>query len=111
MNMPQVENFEQFSDYVEAFIKACKGNKIKLPSWHSEKWFIPNGECVTYSGLYMLDGVDNTGKQAMFVLSDDLLERWIFAEDIPRDIPTKNGHKCTCSSYDLFNFGCRCGGN
>jgi len=70
----------------------------------------PNFYC---KGIEILRG---TGPYSYIAEVEDMLRNtsrpWIRINDkyLKKQVGKKYSHKCTCSSYDIFNFGCKCGG-
>lgn len=104
-------NIEQ----MEAFIKNVKGRKI-IGDWWKQihiDYVIPTGEFNPQTGLFTVDIYFNNTfieRKNDYVIDLNVGE-WLFYEGQETTLlETKLSEtKCTCSSRNLFHFGCKCG--
>ena len=109
--MTEKENIE--------FFYRVKGKKIKVIDIDPHYFWIPlslHGDQM-FSERGSITSLIEVGKGFIdweFVdLKDNNISVGIYKDNdgcfksVPKE---SNNHKCNCSSYNLFNFGCKCGG-
>jgi len=106
------------------FFEKVKGRKIRyyndstasfLPQFLNlspDSQHVMSGECISELGI--VSSVHNVLLMNGFN-SDSNGNHWYFVDEperveIKADIEKNSIKKCTCSSSDLFNYGCKCGG-
>jgi len=104
-------------EQMQDFFNKVKGKKIKL-NWWEEGCFIPTSLNVTDRTIFGDDyGNNRCNKGVTYNIEDGFgsgFHDWAFYElnkaSDKVEIKIEIERKCICSSSDLFNFGCKCGG-
>lgn len=95
------------------FFNQIKGKKIRWSKWDKGDYCIPNehlNDLEFYATLIFDDKESEVtcGYGNGFNPSTNSGGFWIFFEE--ETVILKEKRKCNCDSWNLFNFGCKCGG-
>ncbi len=114
MKMFSMKDIKKMSK--EVLAEQVQGKLIRGKKWNEEYTFkvvIIDWDDDTLKGTLFVDGkIRQIGQEFKF---NEFLEYGYEIvgndKDVPPPIPhNSKEHLCSCSNYDLFNFGCRCGG-